>query len=149
MRIYWFLAVGFLLLGCKTVVKSDKVEATPIDVRQEQNVDDPQIVFLYFEIENKEVGDIEIRLLQSQISEGKLKKNTIRLAPKVDGNLIVKLLDGDNHVQIEQVIENPLVRLIEQYSEDGEIISNHLEMEKTQFFTRFNYKDTIRTLKIY
>lgn len=149
MRFYWLLAIGFLLLGCKTVDRLEKVEAKPIDVRQEQNVDAPQIVFLYFEIESKEVGDIEIRLLQSQISEGRLKENTIRRAPKVDGNLIVQLLDGDNHVQVEQVIENPLFRSIEQYSEEGEIILNQLELDKTQFFIRFNHKDTIKTLKIY
>lgn len=149
MRFYWLLAMGFFLFGCKAVDTSDKVEAKPIDVRQEQDMENSQIVFLYFEMERSGVDDMEISLLQTQISEGRMKENTIRQAPKVDGNLIVQLLDGDNHVQVEQVIEDPVFRTIEQYSEEGEIILNQLELEKAQFFIRFNHKGTIKTLKIY
>ena len=149
MRFYWFLTIGFLLFGCKTVDNSGKTLANPKDIRLEKQDLNPKIVFLYFEMESRVENEIEIRLMQTQISEGRMKDNAIRQAPKVDGNLIVQLLDEKGQVQIEQIIENPLVSIIEQYSEDGEIISNHLEMEKTQFFTRFNYKDTIKTLKIY
>lgn len=151
MRYYFFSAIAlFLLLGCKTIDKSDKMELKhSTDVREKVEVANPQIVFLYFDIEEKGEDNIEIRLSQTQISEGRMKENTIRQAPKMDGNLILHLLDENNQVQVEQIIENPLFRTIEQYSEDGEISLNQLDLEKTQFFIRFNNKDTIKTLKIY
>lgn len=147
---YYLSIIALTLLGCKTHNKPNEMELNqPTDVRQEVEVANPQIVFLYFDIEEKGENEIEIRLTQTQISDGRMKENTIRQASKVDGNLILHLLDKNNQVQVEQIIENPLFRTIEQYSEDGEISLNQLDLEKTQFFIRFNNKDTIKTLKIY
>lgn len=67
----------------------------------------------------------------------------------MDGNLILHLLDENNQVQVEQIVVNPLFSTMEQYSEDGEITLNHLDLEKSQFFIRFNNKEAIITLKIY
>lgn len=150
MRYYYFAIIALFLLGCKTQNKPSEMEVDkPTDVRQVAEVTNPQIVFLYFDIEEKGKNDLQIRLTQTQISEGRMKENTIRQAPRMDGNLILHLLDENNQVQVEKIIENPLFSTIEQYSEDGEISLNQLELEKTQFFIRFNNKDTIKTLKIY
>lgn len=150
MRFYCFLAALLLLVGCKTLDESDKMDSNKsTDVRQEVEEIDPQIVFLYFEIEKRTAGNPHINLTQTQVTEGKLKENTIRHAPKANGNLILQLLDENNHIQVEQIIKNPLVKNIEQYSEDGEITLNRLELEHAQFFIRFNHKDVIQTLKIY
>lgn len=149
MRFFWFLAISFLLLSCKAVDKSHKVTAIPKDMRHEKQEDNPQIAFLYFEIVNKGGNNLEIRLVDTQLSKGRMKENTVRQAPNVNGNLLVHLLDETDQVQIEQMVVNPLAKTIEQYSEDGEIISNYIELEEAQFFIRFNYKDTIKTLKIY
>lgn len=150
MRYYYLLIIALFLFGCKTQNKSSEVELNRLaDVREDVEVANPQIVFLYFDIEEKGEDEIEIRLTQTQISDGRMKENTIRQASKINGNLILHLLDENDQVQVEQIIENPLFRTIEQYSEDGEISLNQLELDKTQFFIRFNNKDTIKTLKIY
>lgn len=150
MRHYYFAIFALFLFGCKTQNKPSKVELhRSTDVRQEIEMANPQIVFLYFDVEKKETDKMKIRLTQTQVSDGRMKENTIRQAPKIEGNLILHLLDDNNQVQVEQIIENPLFRTIEQYSEEGEITLKHLNLEKTQFFTRFNNKPTIKILKIY
>ncbi|HLW14413.1 MAG TPA: hypothetical protein VKX30_02815 [Flavobacteriaceae bacterium] len=150
MRYYYFAIIALSFLGCKTQNKPSEMElGQPTDVRKEVEVANPEIVFLYFDIEEKGEEKIEIRLTQKQVSDGRMKKNTVRQASKTDGNLIVHLLDENNQVQVEQIVENPLFRTIEQYSEEGEITLSQLDLEKTQFFIRFNNKSTIKALKIY
>lgn len=150
MRFYSFLAIASLFFSCKTIQVSDKIEFNEsADVREEIVMEDPQVVFLYFKIEKITTEDIQIRLHQIQVVDGKMKENTIRQAPKTDGNLIVQLLDENSHIQVEQIIENPLNLVLEQYSETREINMNQLELESGQFFIRFNHNKTIQALKVY
>lgn len=150
MRFYWFMISSFLFLGCKTMDSSADIEKQkPTDIREVEQIMDSQIVFLYFEIESKKDGTMEIHLLESQVVDGRMKENTIRQAKKTEKNLLVQLLDEKNQVEVEQIIENPLFRTMEHYSEDGEITLNQSELDKTLFFIRFNHKNTIKTLRIY
>src|SRR5690625_8046901 len=104
MRFFWFLAISFLLLSCKAVDKSHKVTAIPKDMRHEKQEDNPQLAFLYFEILNKGGNNVEIRLVDRQLSKGRRKEKTVREASNVNEKLLVHMIDETDEVEIEQMV---------------------------------------------
>lgn len=118
-------------------------------MRQTEEVSDAKIVFLYFEIEKKSAQATEVRLTDTQVVDGRMKERTIRNADKSDGNLVIHLIDENGKIEVEQILENPLTFTMEQYTEEGEIISSVLDLQKAEFFVRYNHKPSINRLKVY
>ena len=148
--IYCLIGLSFLFTGCKNLIQvADKEIDIPIDMRDTEEVSDAKIVFLYFEIEKKSAQATEVRLTNTQVVDGRMKDRTIRNAEKSDGNLVVHLVGENGKIEVEQIIENPLTSTMERYTEEGEIISSELDLQKAEFFIRYNHKSSINRLKVY
>lgn len=148
--IFSLVGLIFLFSGCKNLNQlADNEIDVPTDMRQTEEVSDAKIVFLYFEIEKKSAQATEVRLTDTQVVDGRMKDRTIRNAYKSDGNLVVHLIDENGKIEVEQIIENPLTLTMEQYTEEGDIISSELDLQKAQFFIRYNHKSSINRLIVY
>ena len=124
------------------------------DILTEEEVQIPgeatpsKIVFLYFDIVESVDGLDKITLTENQVVDGQLKENTILNAPRKAGNLILQITDNNGEIQEEQIIENPLNQNIEQYGESGEMNSQNVELEKSQFYMRFNQQKDSKSIVI-
>lgn len=122
--------------------KEEETNAVIVKEIQEKN-----IVFLYFEITKEENNIEKITLTNSQIVAGSLKENTIAKKPKAEGNLMITLTDEKGTVVEERIIENPLNLTLEQYGDEG-MQTQQVQLEKGYFYVRYNQNTSIKSVKI-
>lgn len=148
MRIQYILSIlfPFFLISCGTT--NDAIINEIEEVQLPDAALPSKIVFLYFDIEKNSENKELITLTNTQAVDGQLKENTIINAAKKEGNLILQVLDSEKKVVEEQIIENPLNKNIEQYNESGEANTHTVNLQKSQFYMRFNQQNNTKSIKI-
>jgi len=149
MRLSYILSLLICLLisSCGTTNNSN-ISTEEEEVEIPEIEDAPKIVFLYFDIEKNADKKAKITLTKTQVVPGTIKENTIIYAPRQANNLLIQLLDDKQVIQEEMIIKNPLIQTIEQYGDEGEMNTQNNQLEKSQFYLRFNRKNNIKSIKI-
>ena len=95
----------------------------------------PQIIFLTYSITKNNSGDIQTKLINKTITEGKLKNHFEKTELK-SGDLVCKQLNTKSQIIQETNISNPLLKTIEYTTEIGMLTKKTLELDSITFTLR-------------
>lgn len=141
-----FLILILLFVSCGNTKDLEISPEKEVIIPEEEETS--KIVFLYFDIEKSGENMERITLTKTQVVDGELKENTIINEAPNEGNFILQILDTQKKVLEEQIIENPLNKNMEHYSQSGEPTSQNMKLNKGQFYMRFNKQKNMKSIKI-
>jgi hypothetical protein len=122
---------------------------TSTDIKSDSPVITPKIIFLNYSVKkNKSNGEIEIRLIDKMVTEGKLKINNI--GPEIPKPGDLKCITLDEHLTTidSLIVPDPLNVTVESVNESNALFKKEIAKDSAQFSVRLQLTEKIYAIGI-
>jgi hypothetical protein len=148
---YPFSLIIILSLGsCVTNKNSTPSNVPPISITEdiEEDRSTPQIIFMNFELSKQEDGRIKADLINTIITEGKIKGSKYTGKEMRIGDLVCKGLDKNNNVIQNLSYNNPMLKTIEYVNDEGQLGKKQISLDKVQFTVRMQLNPNTKSIAL-
>ena len=140
------LLPGLLLLAaCASTDKS--ATATVSSYRTVTAVSDNYHIMLGFTLIERPSGDSAFLHFQ-QINPGRIIEESDEFTPE-EGDVVITVGNTEGELLRSVLVKDPTRRIVEAFSESGELNSTTVEEESAEFFVRLNYSNSMNTVRLY
>lgn len=109
----------------------------------------PEIIFLYYSIEQALSGKRNIQFINKKIVDGKLKSKQYEpIKNGKEGDLILLELDENLKELLKIRIKNPLIKTIEFIDESKNFKTKVIKLDKTRFTVRLQLQNSTKYITI-
>lgn len=145
-----FIFISLSLAACSVNKKKTPANTSPVTELEEiiEVNSTPQIIFMNFELSSPINGEITANLVNTIITEGKIKgsKNSAREIKIED--LVCKGLDKNGKVIQSLSYDNPMKKNIEYVNDEGELEKKQITLNETYFSIRMQLNPNTKSIAL-
>lgn len=151
---YFFslIAIVLSLIACTATRNTSPINTTTPSVttaedKEEESHSSPQIIFMNFELSKQENGGIKANLVNTIITEGKIKDKQYGREMK-KGDIVCKGLNKDNKVIQSLSYDNPMLKTVEYVNDEGQLEKKQISLDQVQFTVRMQLNPNTKSIAL-